>query len=159
MKGAGSLRKEERKGLLSRTLRIGTGWGTAWETPEVELLHCGFPFFLCTYLLTPRDSEASVLTGLPQPLVWVLWALLHACFSPPALHIGPDCSFPGIGVQVPAQWLLTNGTWKSIDTVWWNCQPGWGKSAQSLNFHSAVSVSESYKLLGSQSWKGLKTVI
>ena len=52
MKGAGSLRKEERKGLLSRTLRIGTGFGNSMRNTRGRVAALWVSSSLCTYLLT-----------------------------------------------------------------------------------------------------------
>lgn len=55
MKGVGSLRKEERKGLLSRALRIGTGFGNNVRNTRGRVTALWVSFSLCTYFLTPRE--------------------------------------------------------------------------------------------------------
>lgn len=51
----GSLRKEERKGHQSRTLRTGTGFGNNLRNIRGRITSLWVPFSLCTYLLTPRE--------------------------------------------------------------------------------------------------------
>lgn len=150
MKGAGSP-KEGEEGASEQDFEvIAQALGTAWETPEVELLHCGFPS-LCTLLAySQRDSEASVkLTGLPcgpQPLVWVLRALLHASLQllPPAFHIGP-AGLQASGYKSASASPVTVDQW-NLEEHWHSRDGTANQAEESLLkawFSSAVSVSES----------------
>lgn len=88
-------------------------WHRLWEREKHQRQsHCTLGFLLFLHLLTysQRDSAVSVkLTTLlcgPQPLVWVLQALLHLCFSfsLQPLTLAPGLQKPPvIGVQVLAQ--------------------------------------------------------
>lgn len=147
-----SLGKEGWSALLSGTLGIGTAFGNNLGNSEGELLHCGFPLLLAPTCLLPggwcRVCKGDCLSRGPQPLVWVSEALQGPgfSFSLQLFCIGPSSAGAsshrsgGAGLVTVDQCNLEK-----------HCHSWWGQPAnqagdkfsQCLNFHSAISVSES----------------